>query len=123
MDLNISLPLPVYCSMFQAEIINGTPFTRISIFSNSQDAIKFLSSVMNNSRIVKPSFWALQCLSCLGSWAEQYSRKPSGILFNRLNISHRLPDYCSMFQTEITNGTPFTHMSIFPCSQTAISSL
>ena len=63
-DWNISLRLQNYCSVFQAEVIaiyraaqwiraNGVPFTRISIFSNSQAAIRSLSNVANNSTIVR----------------------------------------------------------------------
>ena len=46
-------------------------FIRISIFSGSQAAIRSLSKVVNQSKIVmlllsRPSFWALQCHTYLG---------------------------------------------------------
>ena len=76
--VNISLRLPDYCSVFQAEVmtiyratqwilINGVPFTRILIFSDSQAAIKSLSNVANNSRIVR------ECRRCLNFLSGRFS--------------------------------------------------
>ena len=70
LGMNISLRLPDYCSVFQAEAMvkyrdaqwilnNVNPFTHIPIFSGNQAAIRSLSTVMSNSRIVR---------KCLGTW-------------------------------------------------------
>ena len=64
LNLNISLRQPDYCSVFKAEVMainrasqriltNGVSFTRFSIFSDSQTAIRSLSEFVNNSRIVR----------------------------------------------------------------------
>ena len=64
LDLNISLRLPDYCSVFQAEVIsiyravqwilvNRSPFTCVSVVSDSQAAIRSLSGFVNTSRIVR----------------------------------------------------------------------
>ena len=60
MDLRISLQLPDYCSVFQAEVMaiygsilaNAEPFTRVSVVSDSQATIRFLSDLVINSRII-----------------------------------------------------------------------
>ena len=77
LDLNISLRLPDYCSVFQAEVIeiyrtaqwmliNGASFTRVLIFSNSQVAIRSLSDFVNNTRIVR------EC-RCLDLFSERFT--------------------------------------------------
>ena len=64
LDISISLRLPDYCSVVQADVmviywvaqfilVNCVPFTRVSIFSGSQAAIRSLSGFVNNSRIVR----------------------------------------------------------------------
>ena len=48
-------------------LANGVPFIHISIFSDTQAAIKSLSNVANNSRIVR------KCRRCLDHLSERFS--------------------------------------------------
>ena len=70
LDLSISLRLPDWCRMFQVEVlviyraaqwilVTSTPFALVSIFSDSQATIRFLSGFVNNSKFVK------ECRRCL----------------------------------------------------------
>ena len=76
--LNISLRLPDYCSVFQAQVMAiyrtaqwilayGVPSTRISIFSHSQAAIKSQSNVLNNSKMAR------KCLRCFNLLSGRFS--------------------------------------------------
>ena len=61
LDLNISIRLSDYCSVFRAEVMaiyraikwtrtNGASFTRVSAFSDCQAVIRTLPGFMNNCR-------------------------------------------------------------------------
>ena len=47
-------------------LVNGIPFNRITIYFDSQAAIRFLSNVVNNSRVVR------ECRRCLHLLSERF---------------------------------------------------
>ena len=81
-------------------------FSRVSVFSYSQTAIKTLSGSVNDSRIVK------ECRNCLD------------FLSGRFSVSLAwFPGHSNKSDTELLNGFSFNRVSVFSYSQTTIKTL
>ena len=144
--------LPDYCSVFQATVIaiyraaqwilvNCVPFNHVSVFSDSQAAIRSMSSFLNNARMVR------ECRHCLDLISERFSvslvcvpghsnvlencradelARAGALLPESSSFELGIPKVMAIYRAAqwiLVSGAPFNRISVFSDSQAAIRSL